>query len=50
MTEQSEHTLTATVLSVMDVDLAASEMGREEAGALKQGMIQEPRIGKTSLP
>ena len=42
-------TAIATVLSDMDLELAALEQRREKTHALKQGMMQELLTGKTRL-
>jgi type I restriction enzyme, S subunit len=45
----SEQTAIATVLSDMDLELAALEQRRDKTRALKQGMMQELLTGRTRL-
>ena len=45
-----EQTAIATVLSDMDLELAALEQRRDKTRALKQGMMQELLTGRTRLP
>jgi type I restriction enzyme S subunit len=47
--EQPEQTAIATVLSDMDLELAALEQRRDKTRALKQGMMQELLTGRTRL-
>lgn len=44
-----EQTAIATVLSDMDLELAALEQRRDKTRALKQGMMQELLTGRTRL-
>ena len=44
-----EQNAIATVLSDMDLELAALEQRREKTRALKQGMMQELLTGRTRL-
>jgi type I restriction enzyme S subunit len=46
---KSEQTAIATVLSDMDLELAALEQRRDKTRALKQGMMQELLTGRTRL-
>jgi type I restriction enzyme S subunit len=45
----AEQTAIATVLSDMDLELAALEQRRDKTRALKQGMMQELLTGRTRL-
>jgi type I restriction enzyme S subunit len=47
--EPAEQTAIASVLSEMDVELAALEQRRDKTRALKQGMMQELLTGRTRL-
>jgi type I restriction enzyme S subunit len=44
-----EQTAVATVLSDMDLELAALEQRRDKTRALKQGIMQELLTGRTRL-
>jgi type I restriction enzyme S subunit len=46
---EDEQTAIATVLSDMDLELAALEQRRDKTRALKQGMMQELLTGRTRL-